>query len=185
MLGNLVLRFLLRSDISSRADKTVDFAGGIPYRKPMHRDPAHFAAGAHDPKSFIEVPRLRSLSKLCQHMNAVFGMDEFFVRRRIVQQTLARLSGDRLISCGDGKSLFGLGINHPEDFLNVVRHLLEPFFCVELYLLGTPQRSGVEDNQNRENSGPEKQESGEYVGRPKPGPEYQEDHSEQNSADNY
>jgi hypothetical protein len=172
MLGNLVLRFLLCSDFSSRADKTVDFAGSIPYRKPMHRDPTHFAAGAHDPKSFIEVPCLRSFSKLCQHMNAVFGMDEFFVRRRIFEQTLARTSGDRLISCGDGKGLFGLRVNHPEDFLNVVCHLLEPFFGVELYLLGAPQRSGVEDNQNRENSGPEKQEGGEYVERPKLGPEY-------------
>jgi len=105
-------------------------------------------------------------------MNAVFGMDEFFVRRRIFQQTLARTSGDRLISFGDVKSLFGLGVNHPEDFLNVVCHLLEPFFGVELYLLGAPQRSGVEDNQNRENSGPEKQEGGEYVECPKPGPEY-------------
>jgi hypothetical protein len=172
VLGNLVLRFLLRSDIPSRADKTVDFAGSISYRKPMHRDPTDFAAGAHDPKSFIEVSCLRSFSKLCQHMNAVFGMDESFVRRRIFQQTLARTSGDRLISFGDVKGLFGLRVNHPEDFLNVVCHLLEPFFGVELYLLGAPQRSGVEDNQNGENSGPEKQEGGEYVERPKPGPEY-------------
>jgi len=87
-------------------------------------------------------------------MNAVFGMDQFFVRRRIFEQTLAGTSGDRLISCGNGKGLFGLRVNHPEDFLNVVCHLLEPFFSVELYLLGTLQRSGVEDNQNRENSGP-------------------------------
>ena len=29
VLGNLFLRFLLRSDIPSRADKTVDFAGSI------------------------------------------------------------------------------------------------------------------------------------------------------------
>jgi hypothetical protein len=138
----------------------------------MHRDPAHFAARAHNPKSFIEVPCLRSFSKLCQHMNAVFGVDEFFVRRRIVQQTLARTPGDRFIGFGDVKGLFGFGVNHPEDFLNVVRHLLEPFFGVELYFLGAPQRSGVEDNQNRESSGPEEQEGGEYVERPKPGPEY-------------
>jgi hypothetical protein len=104
-------------------------------------------------------------------MNAVFGMDQFFVRRRIFEQTLAGTSGDRLISCGNGKGLFGLRVNHPEDFLNVVCHLLEPFFSVELYLLGTLQRSGVEDNQNRENSGPEKQEGGEYVERSNPGPE--------------
>jgi hypothetical protein len=172
VLGNLVLRFLLRSDIPSRADKTVDFAGSISYRKPMYRDPTDFAVGAHNPKSFIEVPCLRSFSKLCQHMNAVLGMDESFVRRRIFQQTLAGMSGDRLISCGDGKGLFGLRVNHPEDFLNVVCHLLEPFFGVELYFLGALQRSGVEDNQNRENSGPEKQEGGEYVESPKPGSEY-------------
>jgi hypothetical protein len=171
VLGNLFLRFLLCRDFSNRADKTVDFAGSIPYRKSVHRDPADFAAGAHDPKSFIEVPCLRSFSKLCQHMKAVFGMDEFFVRRRIFQQTLARTSGDRLISCGDGKDLFGLRVNHPEDFLNVVCHLLEPFFGVELYFLGAPQRSRVEDNQNRENSGPEKQEGGEYVERAKFGTE--------------
>jgi hypothetical protein len=39
--------------------------------------------------------------------------------------------------------------------------LLEPFFGVELHLLGAPQRSGVEDNQNGENSGSEEQECGE------------------------
>jgi hypothetical protein len=99
-------------------------------------------------------------------MNAVFGMDQFFVRRRIFEQTLAGTSGNRLISRGDGKDLFGLRVNHPEDFLNVVCHLLEPFFGVELYLLGALQRSGVEDNQNGENSGPEQQEGGEYVERP-------------------
>lgn len=171
MLGNLILCFLLCCDFSNRADKTVDFAGRISYRKPMHRDPTHFAAGAHDPKSFIEVPCLRSFSKLCQHMNAVFGMDELFVRRRIFQQTLARTTGDRLISFGDVKSLLGLRVDHPEDFLNVVCHLLEPFFGVELHLLGAPQRPGVEDNQNGENSGSEKQESGEYVERSELGPE--------------
>jgi hypothetical protein len=105
-------------------------------------------------------------------MNAVFGVDQFFVRRRILEQALARTSGDRLISCGDGKGLFGLRVNHPKDLLNVVCHLLEPLFGVELHMLGALQRSGVEDNQNRENSGPEKQERGEYVERPKPGPEY-------------
>jgi hypothetical protein len=138
----------------------------------MHRDPTDFAAGAHDPKSLLEVPSLRSFSKLCQHMNAVFGIDELFVRRRVFQQTLARMSGNRLISLGDVKGLLGLRVNHPEDFLNIVCHLLEPFFGIELYLLGAPQRSGVEDNQNRESSGPEKQEGGEYVERSKFGPEY-------------
>jgi len=39
-------------------------------------------------------------------------------------------------------------------------------------LLGALQRSGVEDNQNRENSGPEEQEGREYVERAKLGPEY-------------
>jgi hypothetical protein len=56
--------------------------------------------------------------------------------------------------------------------LNVVCHLLEPFFGIDLYLLRAPQRSGVEDNQDRENSGSEKQESGEYVERSELGPEY-------------
>jgi hypothetical protein len=172
VLGNLVLCFLLRSDIPSRADKTVDFAGSIPYRKPMHRDPTDFAGGTHDPKSFVEVPCLRSFSKLCQHMNAIFGMDELFVRRRVFQQTLARMSGNRLISFGDVKGLLCLRVNHPEDFLNVVCHLLEPFFGVELHLLGAPQGSGVEDNQNGENSSSEKQESGEYVECSELGPEY-------------
>jgi hypothetical protein len=89
VLRNLVLRFFLCGDFSNRADKTVNSAAAIPYWKPMHRHPAHFAGGPHDAKSFIEVPCLRSFSKLCQHMNAVFGMDELFVRRRIFQQTLA------------------------------------------------------------------------------------------------
>jgi hypothetical protein len=60
---------------------------------------------------------------------------------------------------------------HWEDFLNVVCHLLEPFFGVELHSLGAPQRSGVAGNQNGENSGPEKQESGEYVERSELGPD--------------
>jgi hypothetical protein len=30
----------------------------------------------------------------------------------------------------------------------------------------------VEDNENKENNGPEEQEGGEYVERPKPGLEY-------------
>src|SRR5580658_4754268 len=105
-------------------------------------------------------------------MHAVFGMNEFFVRRRISQQTLARPSGDRLISFSDVKGLFGLRVNHPEDLLNVVCHLLEPLFSIELYVLGALQRSGVEDKQNGENSGPEQQEGGEYVERPQPSPEY-------------
>ena len=105
-------------------------------------------------------------------MNAVFGMDELFVRRRIFQQTLARTPGDRLISFGDVKSLLGLRVNHPDDFLDVVCHLLEPFFGIELYLLRTLQRSGVEDNQNGEKSGSEKQDGGEYVERSELGPEY-------------
>ena len=79
----------------------------------MHRDPTNFAAGRHDPYSFIEVSCLRSFSKFCQHMNTVFGMDEFFVRRRIFQETLTRMSGDRLISFGDVKGFLGLRVNHP------------------------------------------------------------------------
>ena len=138
----------------------------------MHRHPSHFPVGTHDPKSFIEVSRLRCLSKLCKHMNSIFGMDEIFVRRRIFQQTLARTSGNRLVSLVHVEGLLGLRVNHPDDFLNVVCHLLEPFFGIELYLLGAPQRSGVEDNQNGENSGSEKQESGEYVERSELGPEY-------------
>jgi hypothetical protein len=39
-------------------------------------------------------------------------------------------------------------------------------------MLGALQRSGVEDKQNGENGGSEKQEGGEYVERPKLGPEY-------------
>src|SRR5208282_3274421 len=95
------------------------------------------------------------------------------------------MPGDRLISFGDVKSLFGLRVNHPEDFLNVVCHLLEAFFGIELYLLGAPQRSGVEDNQNGENSGSKKQEGGEYVECTKLGPEYCQKHSEQDNANNY
>ena len=82
------------------------------------------------------------------------------------------MSGDRLISFGDVKGFLGLRVNHPEDFLNVVRHLLEPLFGVELHFLGAPQRSGVEDNENTESSSPEKQEGGEYVERPQTGSEY-------------
>jgi hypothetical protein len=51
--------------------------------------------------------------------------------------------------------------------------------------LGAPQRSGVEDNQNGENNGPEKQEGGEYVESPKRGPEYCQKHSEQDNANNH
>jgi hypothetical protein len=39
-------------------------------------------------------------------------------------------------------------------------------------MLGALQRSGVEDNQNGENSGPEQQEGGEYVERLKLGLEH-------------
>src|ERR1700722_3260850 len=138
MLSNLLLRLLLRRDLLSRPDKAVDFAGSITYRKPVHRDPTHFAAGSYDPKSFIKVSRLRSFSKLRQNMNAVFGMDQFFVGRWIFEQTFARTPGDRLISFGDVKGLLGLRVNHPEDFLNVVCHLLKSFFGIELHLLGAP-----------------------------------------------
>ena len=94
-------------------------------------------------------------------MNSIFGMDEIFVRRRIFQQTLARTAGNRLVSRVHVEGLLGLRVNHPDDFLNVVCHLLEPFFGVELHLLGSPQRSRVKGNQNGKNSGSEKQECGE------------------------
>jgi hypothetical protein len=64
-----------------------------------------------------------------KHVNTVVGVNDFFVRRGILHQRLARTPADGLIGLVDVKSFLALGIDHPEDLLDIARHLVEFMLC--------------------------------------------------------
>jgi hypothetical protein len=55
----------------------------------MHSDPTLFAMNTEDAEPFIELAGVRSFFKFCQHMLAVFGVDEVFIGGWIIHQRLA------------------------------------------------------------------------------------------------
>lgn len=95
----------------------------------MRPDPAHFAAGPYDPEPLIKLSVLCCFVEFSKHVSTVVGVDDFFIRRGILHQRLARTPGDGLIGLVDVKSLLALGIDHPEDFLDIAGHLLEFMRC--------------------------------------------------------
>ncbi len=52
-------------------------------------------------------------------MDTVVGVDDFFIRRWVLDQRLARTPGDGLVGLVDVKSLLALGIDHPESFVQI------------------------------------------------------------------
>ena len=57
-------------------------------------------------------------------------MDDLFVGRRVFEQRLAGASGDGFVRRIDKGRFFRLCIDHPEDFLDVVGHLVEFLLAV-------------------------------------------------------
>src|SRR6266478_2919024 len=119
-------------DFVRGSDEPANRAAGIPYWKSPHPDPAHLTAGPYDPEPLVELPGLRGLFEFAENASTIFRMDRLFIRRWVLFQALAGASGYGFIGAVDVESLLGGCINHPEDFLNIVRHLLELVFrCQE------------------------------------------------------
>jgi hypothetical protein len=62
-------------------------------------------------------------------VGAIFRMNEFLVRFWIVRQRLAGSTGDRLVGFVCVQNFLAFRVDHPEDLLDIRRHLLEPRFA--------------------------------------------------------
>ena len=89
----------------------------------------HFTVGADDAESFVELSGPSCFFELRQHVSAVFRMNEFLVRRWSVPQRLTRPCGDRLVGFVYVQSFLAFRVDHPEDLLDIRRHLPEPRFA--------------------------------------------------------
>ena len=119
-------------------------------REPMHLDPSLFAKRTDDAESFVEQPGLSGFLKFSEHVRAVFRVDEFFVGSWIVKQRLARASGDRLVGFVHVEGPLGFRVNHPEDFPNVARHLLESLFACTVLSKCPSQEPRTKQNNDAE-----------------------------------
>ena len=141
-----LFRLFLRSNLKRSTHEPANLTFGIPNRKAADPHPADFAPGRDDPESFVEVPAPGGLVEFREHMNPVLSMDEFFVRGGVLVQRLAGMAGDGLISGIHKERFLGFGIDHPEDFLDVVRHLLKAFLAFEERHLGPTAFGDVTQN---------------------------------------
>jgi hypothetical protein len=89
----------------------------------------HFTVGADDAESFVELSGPSCFFELRQHMVTVFRVNDVLVRSWIVRERLTRSSRDRLVSVVYVQRSLGFRVDHPEDLLDIRRHLPEPRFA--------------------------------------------------------
>src|SRR4029077_11391520 len=126
---DLFFCFLLGGNLKDGANEAANLALRIAHRETAPPDPAHLAAWPYDPDPLVEMSVLGRFSELPEHMDTIIGVDEVFIRRWILHQRPARASSDGLICLVDIKSFPTVGVDHPENFLNVAGHLLEFMLC--------------------------------------------------------
>ena len=105
--------------------RRVIFSAGIFPGKAADPDPAKFTTWPDDTKSFVEVSGLGRLFNLCQHVSSIVPMNDLLIRGRFFDQGLAGAASDGFVFRVDEGGFLGLGVDHPEDFLDVVGHLVE------------------------------------------------------------
>src|SRR5580765_6663441 len=91
-------------------------------------------------------------------MGAIIRMNHVRVRSWLSSQGFTSSSGDRFVGVVDVEHLLCPGVNHPKDFLDVVRHLLEFLLsglqCVRSRAFLTSQLAGDPGHQkNKDNDG--------------------------------
>src|ERR1700678_2294101 len=109
--------------------------------KAANPNPANLTLRPDDTKPSFEVAALRRLLKLSEHVSSVLGMDCLLIRGGFLNQGLTGAAGDRFVGGIDIGSCPRLGVDHPEDFLNVVGHLMKlllPVFEDGSYLAFPP-----------------------------------------------
>jgi hypothetical protein len=79
----------------------------------------------------------------------------FFIRGRVVLQTLAGTAGDGFVSFVDVERFFSFCVKLPEDFLDVVGHLLKFMFArnesttrLTMLLVDMEQKPAVHENDS-------------------------------------
>src|SRR5258708_27073204 len=139
---DLLFRMFLRSNVQRGPNEPADPAFAIPDRKSSYPHPACFAIRRDDAEPFVKVSGLHGLSKLEENLNTVIRVDDLLIRERVLLEGGAGASGDGLVRGIYIESLSSLRINHPKDFLDVIRHLSEPSFTLHERSFGGIQGAG-------------------------------------------
>src|SRR5215467_6040765 len=118
---------LLFSDVLGCADEPPDPASGVAHRKSVNPHPANVPIGERDPEALVEFPSAGRLVQSGEHMHSVFGMNNLLIRGWIVQEAPARSSGNRLVGLIHLQHALRLGVQHPENLLDMAGHLAITF----------------------------------------------------------
>jgi len=102
-------------------------SGCVPHREAVNRHPAHRAIGPDNPKFFVDLAGRRRLRETRQDANFVLGVKQLLIGRGIISKRIRGPSGDDLEGRVDGDDVLRAGVDHPENLLDVVRHLPETF----------------------------------------------------------
>src|ERR1700730_12459892 len=73
----------------------------------------------------MKLSGLSGFVQFCEHEDTVVRMYELLIGVRITHQRSTRTSRNGLVGLVDIEGLLALGIDRPEAFLDVVRHLME------------------------------------------------------------
>lgn len=86
---HLVFCLFLRGDFLSGPYEAENLPRVVAHGETMHLNPPHLPVGTEDTKAFIELAAVSRFFQFCEHMPAVFGMDEVFIGGRIFHQRVA------------------------------------------------------------------------------------------------
>src|SRR6266700_5219742 len=106
----------------------------------MH--PSDFTAWTNDAEFLVESSRLRKFLQTTENMSAIVRMNHFPIRCWGVVQALAGNAADFLECRANIDDPVRRSIEHPENLLDVVRHLAEYFFII---------RTGIHSRQSLRN----------------------------------
>src|ERR1700733_13972565 len=84
----------------------------------------------YNTKLFVEFSGSCCLLQSGKDANTILGMEHLLIGDGIITKCRTRTPRDCLVRWCDEDDVFRFGIHHPEDFLDVVGHLLEPFVAL-------------------------------------------------------
>src|SRR5713226_5597523 len=130
--------------------------------------------------------------QFCEHRDTIVRMDELLIGVRIAHQRSTRTSGNGLVGLVDVESLLALGIDRPENFLYVVRQLMELTLsrfenlgCFAMPSAKLEGEAGYEENYQTNTRDQGSQQQRGYVGRLKIGSPHQQEKNNRDHRENY
>src|SRR5215467_4293679 len=152
-IADSLLRTEALGDVLSCSYESSDVARAVFCRESPHFDPLDSALRVNDAKLLVKLVALFEKGKARQDARSVFWVNNLSVGRRVCENRCQGSLTDVLERTTGIHDLQRLGIQQPEDFLDVVGHQAEFLFALPQGLLGAPLLGHVVRNSANHRSG--------------------------------